>query len=156
MTAPCVIRPPTSVTNPAAVRNSGVAVHRARALPLTARLRPQLAISCRPIDQRNSAGPTTGDLQIRLVHEPLGARCVPGRAGGVDEPGREGLHPSVHGHVIDVDAALSQQLFDIAVGQAIAQIPSHRDRDDLARKPVPGRSHNTALELVIPRVSNPR
>ena len=40
------------------------------------------------------------------------------------------LHPPIDRHVIDLDAALGQQLLDIAVGQAVAQIPAHRDRDD--------------------------
>jgi len=34
---------------------------------------------------------------------------MPSRAGGVDELGREGLHPPVHGDVIDVDAAFGQE-----------------------------------------------
>jgi hypothetical protein len=37
--------------------------------------------------------------------------------------------------VIDLDAALGEQLLDVTVGQAIAQIPADRDRDYLTREP---------------------
>jgi hypothetical protein len=65
---------------------------------------------------------------------------MPARAGSVDEHRRERLHPPIHRHVIDIDAALSQQLLDVAVGQAVAQIPAHRHRDHFARKPISSRS----------------
>jgi hypothetical protein len=34
--------------------------------------------------------------------------------------------------VIHDDATLVQQLLEVAVGQAVAQVPAHRDRDDLS------------------------
>jgi hypothetical protein len=37
------------------------------------------------------------------------------RAAGVDELGREGLHPPKDRHVVDLDAALGQELLDVAV-----------------------------------------
>jgi predicted amidophosphoribosyltransferase len=46
--------------------------------------------------------------------------------------------------VIDLDAALGEQLLNITVGQALPQIPPHRDRDHLAREPIPGRSGRQA------------
>jgi hypothetical protein len=52
----------------------------------------------------------------------------------------EGLHPPVYRHVIDLDAALGQQLLDVAVGQPVAQVPAHRDSDDFSREPVASRS----------------
>jgi len=39
--------------------------------------------------------------------------------------------------VIDLDTPFGQQLLDIAVGQAVAQIPTDRDHDHLRRKPEP-------------------
>jgi hypothetical protein len=42
--------------------------------------------------------------------------------------------------MVDLDAAFSEQFFDVAVGQAIAQIPAHRDRDHLAREVLASRS----------------
>jgi hypothetical protein len=41
--------------------------------------------------------------------------------------------------VVDLDAALGQQLFDIPVGEPVAQIPADRDRDHLRREPEPGK-----------------
>ena len=56
------------------------------------------------------------------------------RRGTVGEP----LHPPVHRHVVDVDAAFGKQFFDVAVGQPVAQIPAHRQRDHLGRETKPG------------------
>jgi hypothetical protein len=64
---------------------------------------------------------------------------MPGRAGGVDERRREGLHPAVDRHVIDCDAALGEQLLDVAIGQGEAQVPAHRHRDHIAREAVASR-----------------
>jgi hypothetical protein len=58
------------------------------------------------------------------------------RAGGVDELLGERLDPPVDAHGIDVDATLGQQLLDLAVGQPVTQLPTHRDCDDLAREAV--------------------
>jgi hypothetical protein len=38
--------------------------------------------------------------------------------------------------MIDLYPALGEQLLHIAPGQAVAQLPAHRDRDHLPRKPV--------------------
>ena len=46
------------------------------------------------------------------------------------------LHPPVDRHVVDLDAALGEQLLDVAVGQRVAQIPAHRDLDHLAGESV--------------------
>jgi hypothetical protein len=42
------------------------------------------------------------------------------------------------GDVVDLDAALGQQILHVSVGQAIMHIPAHRDRDHLRWKPEPG------------------
>jgi hypothetical protein len=42
--------------------------------------------------------------------------------------------------VINRYAAFGQQLLDIAVGKAIAQIPAHRQHDGLGREPETGES----------------
>jgi len=42
------------------------------------------------------------------------ARVAARLAGGIGEQQRESLHPPVHGHVVDGDAALGQQLLDTA------------------------------------------
>jgi hypothetical protein len=41
--------------------------------------------------------------------------------------------------VINGDAALGHQLLDIAVGQAVTQLPAHRHGDDFTRESVASR-----------------
>jgi hypothetical protein len=36
--------------------------------------------------------------------------------------------------VVDLDAALGEELFDVAVGQAEAQVPADRQHDDIGRE----------------------
>jgi hypothetical protein len=43
----------------------------------------------------------------------------------------------MHGDVVDIDAALGQQLLHVAVGQAEPQVPAHRQHDHLRREPEP-------------------
>jgi hypothetical protein len=42
--------------------------------------------------------------------------------------------------VIDLDAALDQQFLDVAVGQAVPELPAHRHRDHLTREAIPGQT----------------
>ena len=66
------------------------------------------------------------------------------RPGRLDELRGEPLHPPVDRDVIDDHATLGEQLLDVAVGQAVAQVPPDRDRDHLAREPEPcERRHRT-------------
>jgi hypothetical protein len=92
------------------------------------------------VDRSVEVAPAARNFDISLVHEPPVTGCASGWSGGVDELRSEGLHPSVHRDVVDGDAALGQLLFDIAVGQAVAQVQSHPDRDHLPREAVPSRS----------------
>jgi hypothetical protein len=56
------------------------------------------------------------------------------RPSGVGQQRGEPLHPAVDRHVVDLDAALGQQLFDVAIGQAEAEVPADRDDDDVGRE----------------------
>jgi hypothetical protein len=40
--------------------------------------------------------------------------------------------------VVDLDAALGEELFDVPVREAEAQVPADRQGDDLGREAVPG------------------
>jgi hypothetical protein len=40
--------------------------------------------------------------------------------------------------VIDLDATLTEELLDVAVGEPVPEVPAHRQDDDLAREPEPG------------------
>jgi hypothetical protein len=64
--------------------------------------------------------PLARDLHVRLVHLPAISHAMPARPGGVDQQRREAQHPPVDGDVVDLDATLDEQLFDVAVGQAEA------------------------------------
>jgi hypothetical protein len=40
--------------------------------------------------------------------------------------------------VVDLDAALGEQFFDVAVGQSAGQLPAHGHNDHLRREPESG------------------
>jgi hypothetical protein len=63
--------------------------------------------------------------------------CRHGRAGLGEQRG-EPLHPPVDRHVVDLDAALGQQLLKVAVGQAVPEVPPDRESDHVRREPEPG------------------
>jgi hypothetical protein len=56
---------------------------------------------------------------------------MPAGPGGLGQQRREAQDPAVDGDVVDLDAAFDQELFDVTVGQAVAQVPADRDGDDL-------------------------
>ncbi len=51
---------------------------------------------------------------------------------------REPVDPPVDAHVIDLDAAFGEELFDVSVGEAEPQVPPDRQGDDLGREAIPG------------------
>jgi hypothetical protein len=72
----------------------------------------------RLIDRPIDVAPSTGDLHIRLIHLPAICDPMAPGPGGLSEQRREPLDPPVDGDVVDLDAALGEQLFDVAVGEA--------------------------------------
>ena len=62
---------------------------------------------------------------------------MPTGGGGLSELGGEPMNPPVHRHVIDLDAALGEELLHVPVGQAEPQVPPDRQGDDLGREAVP-------------------
>jgi hypothetical protein len=54
--------------------------------------------------------------------------------GGLGEQRGEALDPAVDGGVVDVNAALGEELLDVAVRQREAQVPAHREDDHLGRE----------------------
>ena len=85
-----------------------------------------------PVDVASASG----DAEVGLVDEPAVPDVVTARMGGIDHQWGEALDPSVDGDVVDLDATLGQQFFDIAVGQALAQVPANGEQDHLGREPV--------------------
>jgi len=79
----------------------------------------------RPVD----IPPVAGDLHVGLVDEPAASDGVSAGAGRLGEQRREPLDPPVDGDVVDLDAALGEQLLDVAIGQPEAQVPADRQHD---------------------------
>ena len=57
--------------------------------------------------------------------------------GGVGQQRREPLDPPVDGDVVDLDAALGEQLLHVAVRQREAQLPPHGQHDHVGREAEP-------------------
>jgi hypothetical protein len=97
------------------------------------------------IDGPVGIAPSPSDLQVGLVDEPPVSWDVAARSGSLDELQGEALHPPVNGDVINGYTALGQQLLDIPVRQAIAQVPPDRDRDHSRRKPEASEDRGRAM-----------
>ena len=82
--------------------------------------------------------PDAGDTDVGLVDEPPSTDRVAAGAGRVDQLRCEVVHPPEDGDVIDLDAAFGEEFLDVAVRQAEAQVPAHRQQDHLGWEPVPG------------------
>ena len=99
------------------------------------------------VDRPVQVAPLAGDLHIRLVDEPPIPGIVPGGPGRLDEQRGEPRHPAEERGVVHFDAAFGGQLLDVAVGQPVAQVPAHGQRDDLGREPEPGEPRTLGRDL---------
>ena len=86
------------------------------------------------VDRPIHIAPDPGDLDVGLVDEPAIPGHVPTRPGRVDQQRREPLHPPIEGHVVDLDATLGEELFEVPVGQPVPEVPAHRQQDHLGRE----------------------
>ena len=59
---------------------------------------------------------------------------MPAGASGLGQQWREPLYPPLDRDVVDLDTAFGEELFDVAVGQAEAQIPADRQHDHIMRE----------------------
>ena len=75
--------------------------------------------------------PLPSDVHIGLVHLPAVTDAMPTWPGGFGQQRREALDPPVDGDVVDRHSALSQEFFDVAVGQAEAQVSADRQHDHI-------------------------
>jgi hypothetical protein len=78
--------------------------------------------------------PPAGDGDVGLVDIPAITDGMATRTGRVDQQRREALHPPIDRDVINLDPPLAEQLFDVAVRQPIAQVPTDREDDHLGRE----------------------
>jgi hypothetical protein len=86
------------------------------------------------VDRAVDIAPPPSDLHVGLVDLPAIADAMPARPSGVGQQRREALDPAVDSDMVDLDAALGEQLLDIAVGQPEAQVPADRDDDNVGRE----------------------
>jgi hypothetical protein len=107
------------------------------------------------IDRPVQVSPPAGHLDVGLIDEPPVTGSVAARPGSLDELEGETLDPPVDGDVVDGDAALVEQFLDIAIGQAVPQVPADSDGDHLPREPEASehrgrarRHHRTSLPPV--------
>ena len=74
------------------------------------------------------------DLDAGRIHEPPVTGRVPAEPSRIGQQRYKPLYPAVDRDVIDLHTALSQQLLDVPVGQAVPQIPAHRHDDHVSRE----------------------
>ncbi|KQC37370.1 hypothetical protein UK82_15205 [Frankia sp. ACN1ag] len=94
------------------------------------------------VDRPVQVGPPAGDLDVGFVDEPPVSRAGSARPGSLDEQRSEPLDPAVDRGVIDGDAAFREQLLDVAVGQAVPQVPADDQDDHLGWEPEPDELRN--------------
>jgi hypothetical protein len=87
------------------------------------------------VDRAVNVPPVARDFDVGLIDEPAPPYDMAARSCRVDQQRRETLHPPKQGDVIDVDAALSEELLEIAVRQSEAEIPADCQHDHLGREP---------------------
>jgi hypothetical protein len=87
------------------------------------------------VDRAVEIDPPPDDLNLRFIDEPPIPNHVTTGSCGVDEQWGEPLHPAIDGHMINVDTTFSEQLLDVPVGQAIAEVPADRHHDHIRREP---------------------
>ena len=83
------------------------------------------------VDRAIDVPPPPSDLHLRLVHLPAVPEAMATWPGGVGRQRREALDPPGDGDVVDCHSALSQEFFDVAVGQAEAQVSADRQHDHI-------------------------
>ena len=59
-----------------------------------------------------------GDFDVGFVDEPASTDSVAAGSGGIDQQRSEALDPLVDRDVIDLDATLDQELFNVAIGES--------------------------------------
>ena len=75
------------------------------------------------------------NLDAGLIHEPAITDTVATRTYGVDHQRREALHPPIDRHVINVDAAFGEELFDVSISESVTEVPAHCQQDCVEREP---------------------
>jgi hypothetical protein len=91
------------------------------------------------INSTVDVAPLPADLDVGLVDLPAITHQMAAWPGGVGQKWREPLDPAVDRDVVDLDTAVGEELLDVAVGQAEAEVPADRDDDDVGREAEAGK-----------------
>src|SRR3954451_12386555 len=86
--------------------------------------------------------PLAADLDVRFIDANRPAVWLAEGAQSLLDQGRVGQHPPVQGRVVDLQAALQEQLLDVAIAERIAQVPRDGLHDQC-------RLEVAALEIVL-------
>jgi hypothetical protein len=109
------------------------------------------------VDRSVDVAPLPCHLHIGFIDLPAVTDGVPTRPGGLGQQWREPQYPPVDRDVVNLDPALSEELFDVAVGQGEAQVPADREDDDIRWEAEAGkggpRSGRARAAVLIPAVS---
>jgi hypothetical protein len=73
------------------------------------------------VDRSVQIDAPAADLDVRFVDKPTITGGVPAGPGRIDQQRGEPVHPAINRDVVNSDAALGQQLFDVSVGQPVAR-----------------------------------
>jgi hypothetical protein len=119
------------------------------------------------VDRTIDLAPAARDLQAGLVDLPAVSDDMPTRSGSLGKQRGEPQHPLVDRDVVDLDAAFGEQLLDVALGQAKAQVPADGKHDHIRREAETGEgrpcnrigpdaasSHDTSLAARDPVSAN--
>jgi hypothetical protein len=68
-------------------------------------------------------------LDVGFIYEPAVTDAVSAWSSRLDDQRGEALHPPVDRDVINLDAALGEQFFDISVRESVSEVPAHRQQD---------------------------
>lgn len=93
----------------------------------------QLAIC---VDGAPELTPFSTDTDIGFIHVPIDARPTQMLLSAFGQFRAELLHPPKYGRPINHDIALCKKIDHFLIEQRVAQVPSHRTQNDLARKTV--------------------
>jgi len=83
------------------------------------------------VDRAVHVAPLPCDLQVGLIDLSAVADGVAAGPGSLGQQWREARHLSIVGDMVDLDATLDQEFFDVAIRQAVAEVPAHRQHDDV-------------------------
>jgi hypothetical protein len=83
------------------------------------------------IDCTVDVAPAASHFHIGFVYLPAVPDRVPAGPGRLAQQRCEPHDPAVDGDVVDLDAALGEQFFDVAVGEAKAEVPADRQHDHI-------------------------